>query len=434
MTTKTDDQTTLYSIVNDLGANLMIEAGAGTGKTYALVSRVVALVKAGVRMQHIVAITFTEAAAAELSERIRSRMEQLLDNDHPDNVHDLLAQELNDRARGRIRRAIGELDQAAVQTIHSFAAQLLRDRPLSANLPPGWTPMDAVESAQRFEEQWDQWMDRALGEGADANPELTGALRYLIGVNAGVASWNEIARAFDGNYERLASDGSVPEIDLPAIGETTLRALETLRAQCVNPSDSLFEQMSSAAETLKAVLEVADRPADAVEALEQGAKVDFSGTRGSSAKNWSAPITEIRKQFREEIGQPFDIAVRFAPALAILHHLRQSFALDYVAQRKAEGVATFDDLLVWARDLLRDDEATRRHFQERYTHILIDEFQDTDPLQAEIAFYLAATPDANIAGPNWHTIPLIPGKLFMWATPSSPYTGFVGPTSASPGW
>ena len=413
MTTKTDDQTTLYSIVNDLGANLMIEAGAGTGKTYALVSRVVALVKAGVRMQNIVAITFTEAAAAELSERIRSRMEQLLDNDHPDNVHDLLAQELNDRARGRIRRAIGELDQAAVQTIHSFAAQLLRDRPLPANLPPGWTPMDAVESTQRFEEQWDQWMDRALGEGADANIELTGALRYLIGVNAGVASWNEIARAFDGNYDRLASDGSVPEIDLPAIGETTLRALETLRAQCVNPSDSLFEQMSSAAETVKAIVEVADRPADAARALEQGAKVDFSGTAGSSAKNWSAPITEIRKQFREEIGQPFQIAVRFAPALTILHYLRQSFALDYVAQRKAEGVATFDDLLVWARDLLRDDAPTRRRFQERYTHILIDEFQDTDPLQAEIAFYLAATSDANIAGPNWHTIPLIPGKLFI---------------------
>ena len=413
MTPKTDDQTTLYSIVNDLDANLMIEAGAGTGKTYALVSRVVALVKAGVRMQNIVAITFTEAAAAELSERIRSRMEQLLNNDHPDNVHDLLSQELNDRDRDRIRRAVGELDQAAVQTIHSFAAQLLRDRPLSANLPPGWTPMDAVESAQRFEEQWDQWMDRALGEGADANIELTGALRYLIGVNAGVASWNEIARAFDGNYDRLASDGSVLEIDLPAIGETTLRELETLRAQCVNPSDSLFEQMSFAAETVKAIVEVADRPAEAVEALEQGAKVDFSGTAGSSAKNWSAPITEIRKQFREEIGRPFQIAVRFAPALTILHHLRQSFALDYVAQRKAEGVATFDDLLVWARDLLRDDAPTRRRFQERYTHILIDEFQDTDPLQAEIAFYLAATSDVNIAGPNWHTIPLIPGKLFI---------------------
>ena len=413
MTTKTDDQTTLYSIINDLDANLMIEAGAGTGKTYALVSRVVALVKAGVRMQNIVAITFTEAAAAELSERIRSRMEQLLDDEHPYNAHDLLAQELTNRDRGRIRRAVGELDQAAVQTIHSFAAQLLRDSPLPANLPPGWTPMDAVESAQRFEEQWDQWMDRALGEDAGATPELTGALRYLIGVNAGVGSWNEIARAFDGNYDRLAMEGSVPKIDLRAIAETTLRELETLRAQCLNRSDSLFEQMTGAAETVRAVLEVADRPAAAVEVLEQGARVDYSGTRGASAKNWSDPITEVRKQFREEIGQPFEIAVRFAPALAILRHMRQSFALDYVAQRKAEGVATFDDLLVWARDLLRDDAPTRRHFQERYTHILIDEFQDTDPLQAEIAFYLAATSDANVAGPSWHTIPLTPGKLFI---------------------
>ena len=413
MMTKTDDQTTLYSIINDLDANLMIEAGAGTGKTYALVSRVVALVKAGVRMQNIVAITFTEAAAAELSERIRSRLEQLLDDEHPDNAHDLLAQELTDPARGRIRRAVGELDQAAVQTIHSFAAQLLRDRPLPAKLPPGWTPMDAVESAQRFEGQWDQWMDRALGEDADANPELTGALRYLIGVNAGVGTWNEIARAFDGNYDRLAMAGSFPEIDLRAVAEKTLRELETLRAQCLNRSDNLFEQMTGAAETVRAVLEVADRPAAAVEVLEQGARVDYSGTRGAAAKNWSVPIAEVRKQFREEIGQPFEIAVRFAPALAILHHLRQSFALDYVAQRKAEGVATFDDLLVWARDLLRDDAATRRHFQERYTHILIDEFQDTDPLQAEIAFYLAATSDANVAGPSWHTIPLIPSKLFI---------------------
>ena len=297
MTTKTDDQTTLYSIVNDLGANLMIEAGAGTGKTYALVSRVVALVKAGARMQNIVAITFTEAAAAELSERIRSRMEQLLDDDHLDNVHDLLAQELTDRDRGRISRAVGELDQAAVQTIHSFAAQLLRDRPLPANLPPGWTPMDAVESAQRFEQQWDQWMDRALGEGADANAELTGALRYLIGVNAGVASWNEIARAFDGNCDRLAMEGSVPEIDLRAIAETTLRELETLRAQCVNRSDSLFEQMSAAAETVRAVLEVADRPADAVAALEQGAKIDYSGTRGHPPKAGRLPLRRSASSF-----------------------------------------------------------------------------------------------------------------------------------------
>ena len=148
-------------------------------------------------------------------------------------------------------------------------------------------------------------------------------------------------------------------------------------------------------------------------ALDQGAKVDYSGTKGSSAKNWTAPITEIRKQFREEIGGPFQIAVRCAPALSALQDLRQSFAISYTTQRKAEGVASFDDLLVWARDLLRDDATARQRFQDLYTHILIDEFQDTDPLQAEIAFYLAAQPDADIDGRPWHTVPLTPGKLFI---------------------
>ena len=132
-----NDTGTLKSIINDLHENLMIEAGAGTGKTYALVSRVVALVKCGVRIQEIVAITFTEAAAAELSERIRSRLEQLADRDHPDNANDLLATDLDEIAHGRIVHAIAELDQATIQTIHGFASQLLRDRPLDARMPPG---------------------------------------------------------------------------------------------------------------------------------------------------------------------------------------------------------------------------------------------------------------------------------------------------------
>jgi ATP-dependent helicase/nuclease subunit A len=413
MTTTINDEETLRSIVNDLGANLMVEAGAGTGKTYALVSRVVALVKAGVRMQNIVAITFTDAAAAELSERVRSRMELLLGDGLGDSNEDLLAKDLTEQERGRIRQAVSELDQAAVQTIHSFAAQLLRDRPLSASLPPGWVPLDAVDSTQRFAERWDQWLEGTLGQDPEANPELRESLRYLIGVKAGIGTWRQVAKDFADNYDRLASEGSIAEIDLHALGESTLGELEGLRAQCVNDSDSLFEQISSAIETVTAVLEVADRPLDAIQTLDQGATVDFSGNSGSSNRNWTVPTAEIRKQFREEIGRPFQIAVRCAPALTVLQNLRQSFALRYTAQRKAEGVAFFDDLLVWARDLLRDGGTARRRFQDLYTHILIDEFQDTDPLQAEIAFYLAAMPDANIDGQPWHTVPLTPGKLFI---------------------
>ena len=413
MTTTINDEETLRSIVNDLGANLMVEAGAGTGKTYALVSRVVALVKAGVRMQNIVAITFTDAAAAELSERVRSRMEQLLDDGLEDVDEDLLAKDLTDQERGRIRQAVAELDQAVVQTIHSFAAQLLRERPLSASLLPGWVLLDAVDSTQRFAERWDQWLEGTLGQAPEANLELRESLRYLIGVKAGIGTWRQVAKDFADNYERLANEGSLAEIDLRALAASTLGELEWLRVQCVNDSDSLFEQISAAIETVTAVLEVADRPLDALRALDQGAKVDYSGTKGASARNWTAPIAVIRKQFREDIGGPFQIAVRCTPALTVLQNLRQSFALRYTAQRKAEGVASFDDLLVWARDLLRDDATARRRFQDMYTHVLIDEFQDTDPLQAEIAFYLAAQPDANIDGRSWHTVPLTPGRLFI---------------------
>ena len=160
-----NDIRTLNSIIKNLGENLMIEAGAGTGKTYALVSRVVALVKSGVRMQEIVAITFTEAAAAELSERIRSRLEQLADRDHPDNTEDLLAKDLDDSAHERIVLAIAELDQATIQTIHGFASQLLRDRPLDAGMPPGWVVLDEVEASHLFAERWDQWLEHTLAEG-----------------------------------------------------------------------------------------------------------------------------------------------------------------------------------------------------------------------------------------------------------------------------
>ena len=412
MTTTNNDEETLHSIVNDLGTNLMVEAGAGTGKTYALVSRVVALVKSGVRMQNIVAITFTEAAAAELSERIRSRMEQLLEQGLVDTSEDLLAKGLTKQEKDRIRQAVAELDQATIQTIHSFSAQLLRDRPLSANLPPGWVPLDAVDSTVRFAERWNQWLEFALSQTPEANPELTESLRYLIGVKAGIGRWREVAKAFVDNYERLAIEGSMAEIDLYALAESTLGKLEELLAQCAERSDNLYEQIASAIETVTAVLGVADRPLDAVLAVDQGARVNYSGNVGST-KNWSVAPKEIRDRFREEIGRPFEAAVRCAPAMTVLRDLRRSFALRYTDQRKAEGVASFDDLLVWARDLLRDDAAARRRFQDLYTHILIDEFQDTDPLQAEIAFYLATKADETIDGRQWHTVPLVPGKLFI---------------------
>ena len=409
-TTPTDDQLTLHSIVNDLDANLIVEAGAGTGKTYALVSRALALVKAGIRMENIVAITFTEAAAAELAERIRSRLNQLLDDTHPDNANDPLAENISDAERARIADAVAQLDQASIQTIHSFAAQLLRERPLSAGLPPGWATLDQLESDQRFADQWDEWLATALGNSDGVDKELQDTLRYLLNANAGIARWQTIAKSFSDNSERLRDDDDIADIDLRIVAGNTLDLLQSLADGCSNPNDRLYEQLASAMETVQAVSDAADDWDAAADALATGASVDYSGRVGSP-KIWNRPLGEIRPEFRR-IGKHFQALVKSVPMMPLLRNLRREFAIAYASARKADGVATFDDLLAWARDLLLDDDA-RRHFQSRYTHILVDEFQDTDPLQAEIAFYLAARPDADIHGAAWHTLPLAPGRLFI---------------------
>ena len=407
--TATDEQT-LNRIVNDLSSNLIIEAGAGAGKTYALVSRVVSLVKGGARMRDIVAITFTEAAAAELSERVRSRLEQLLDERSPENAGDPLAKDLTSEEREWLERAVSELDEAAVQTIHSFAAQLLRERPLDAGLPPGWMNLDEIADSERFNERWEAWLESSLARDSDISPELAASLRYLAVSEGDIGKWKTVAQAIREDRHRLPDSDEIVESGLGSVVASTLAALNGLAAECSNPSDKLYQQLSGAIQTVEAVREVEHDPVAAKDALESGERVDYN--KGVGAKsNWAMDPKEVRDKFRAA-GQSFQAAVRFAPLAPMLNELGE-FALRDEVSRKSDGVANFRDLLVWARDMLRDDPAARAQLQRRYSHILIDEFQDTDPLQAEIAFYLAAEPGAAVKERPWHTLRLTPGKLFV---------------------
>ena len=86
--------------------------------------------------------------------------------------------------------------------------------------------------------------------------------------------------------------------------------------------------------------------------------------------------------------------------------------------KAAEGALDFVDLLLRARDLLRDDAEVRRTFRERLSHLFVDEFQDTDPLQAEIVVLLAGAPDADRVSPvDWRDVQPRPGSLFIVGDP-----------------
>ena len=417
----TDDAKTLHCIVHCLEANLLVEAGAGTGKTYALVSRVVALVKSGVRMENIVAITFTEAAAAELCDRIRTRMEQILNPLYRDVEKDPLVLDSekriawSDEELALVRQAISELDRASIQTIHSFAARLLRERPMDVGLPPGWAQRDALAASEDFNEHWNAWLEWALGPADGPGPELQAHLRRLLEAGSQPSQWRSVAEEFNAKRHRLASEESIPEGNLRPVFENALQQIRQLTFHCGNPDDLAYQRLGNAVRSVEIALENADDPNGTLELLDSGT-IGFAaiGSAGSQ-ENWGIDLRKVRSQFnviRGLLATVIQAGPLVKEALPFFHTLRREFAEEFPTRRKADGVATFDDLLVWARDLLLNHDA-RQHLRSRYTRILLDEFQDTDPLQAEIAYYLAAKADAPVGKQPWHTLPLAPCRLFI---------------------
>lgn len=309
------DQPARDAILERLDENMVVEAGAGTGKTRSLVDRVVALIKTGrARLGGVAAITFTESAAAELRARIAESLELAADDSS-----------LSPEQRERCRRAVTELDQASIQTLHSFAGSLLGERPLAAGLPPGFTIRDEIEAEIAFENRWTEWLDMVLDD-----PAAQQALRSALAADMTLKHMRTIADSFHKNYDLVAA----ASFALPAS-----RATED----------------------------------------EQASKL--------------IPVLE----------------------------LLQRFTLDYAEERRAAGHVEFLDMLVLARNLLRDNLPARDHFRARFTHILIDEMQDTDPLQAEIAMFLAektgGRTDPNDRPRDWRKVQPAAGKLFVVGDP-----------------
>ena len=371
-------------IEEDLDATLFVEASAGTGKTTSLVKRVVNLVATGrTTLKKIAAITFTEAAASELRDRVRQGLEVASADASRSMVE-----------RKACARGIEDLDQAAMQTLHSFAATLLHERPLEAKLPPGFETTDEITAGIRFDEEWEDWIDDMLEEDSVLAPHL--ALALTLGMTLG--HLRSTAREFHENYAdiRGKSFDFSPRADGKAV-ETLLKTWPELERLCryskSGDDDTLYLHVQSRSGAVRRLAE-ADRGSPiAYHLLRQ--MLPLKCSRGSQ-KDWQVDpetgtnackvlkerLNELHAATETELDQ-----IKHAVLLPILAGLRE-FALRYAEKRRAEGRAEFHDLLVWVRDLLRDDIQVRDHFRERFTHVLIDEVQDTDPIQAEIAMFL----------------------------------------------
>ncbi len=152
------DQAVRDRIRDDLDVTLVIEAAAGTGKTTALVNRIVSVIGSGRgELARIVAVTFTEKAAGELKLRLRAEIERARQGTEP-----------SSEGRARFDLALKQLEEARIGTIHSFCADLLRERPVEARVDPMFEVAPEDVAGEMFDAAFERWFERILdqpGEG-----------------------------------------------------------------------------------------------------------------------------------------------------------------------------------------------------------------------------------------------------------------------------
>ncbi len=371
------DQRERDRIIRELDTSMLVEAAAGTGKTTEMVNRIVALIEAGkCRRDQLVAVTFTRKAAAEL--------------------------------QGRLREKLDRAEECVIGTIHSFCARLLRERPVEAGVDPDFVELDEDQDAAVREQAWVNFTNELY---AKDDP----ALDTLEELGLTTADLKKSFLTF-AEYPDV-TEWPVPPVELPVLATVVAQLHEYAAHMKQNlPEKEGTDAFCSLWPRVLRMLRTHEltRAADVAEILElfkPGAKI--------TQKNWpngkSQALAEHARwdKFCAEVAEPFLTkwrAHRYAVILPLLHRARQV----YDRQRAAAHALNFQDLLMRAAQLLRDRPDVRRYFRRRFTHLLVDEFQDTDPIQAEVMLLLTAD-DPNER--DWRKCRPVPGSLFVVGDP-----------------
>ncbi len=397
------DDSARRRITADLDATLFVEAGAGTGKTTTLVARVVAHVRAGVPLARVAAITFTEAAAAELRERIRG---------------ELVTAAAGAPGEPLWRRALGELDEAAITTFHGFCQKILLEDPLRAGLPLRVRVLDEIEAELEFQDRFSAFLDALLEEPA-AHSLLAAA--FALGVTT--EHLRDLAWRLEDPGALEPGAGLEDPGDLAATANDAWRSvcdalagLPAFAAHCRDENDRLLWRVRELGGGL-ARLETRGTWLERLRAVAR-LTVPKVGATGRKA-NWTGcDIAEVRDAIEVAraardgaLGRLHDAVLR-----ALVARLAAASRTG-ANERVARGELCFADLLARCGALLRDDADARRAVRERYRHVLVDEFQDTDELQLEI---LRLIGQAEVGGG------LEAGRLFFVGDPKQAIYRFRG--------
>jgi ATP-dependent helicase/nuclease subunit A len=401
------DESARERIRTSLDESLIVEASAGTGKTTELVKRIVAVLGQGkTTIDKIAAVTFTHKAAGELKLRLREELDKerhkapLLDN------------------------ALQRLEEASIGTIHSFCAQILRERPVEARVDPAFEELSEQASHRLYQRSFRAWLEKGL---AKSSPGLRRAfarlarrdswddsmpIEQLQWAGRKLVEWRDYPAPW--SREPFARDEEI---------KTLVRMVRELAEMSAKPrrvTDYLYRSIAPA-RALAGWIEKAEsagaRDYDALEGLllKLGRDLGRNFRKGSGEYGGGAGREDLVLRC-DELRRWIEEFRRRADAdLAVeLREEMRSLVDEYNDRKQRAGKLDFVDLLIAVRDLVRDDAEVRHYLQDRFTHLFIDEFQDTDPLQAEILLLLASDDRHET---DWRRVIPKSGKLFLVGDP-----------------
>jgi ATP-dependent helicase/nuclease subunit A len=407
-------------ITSALDETIVVEAAAGTGKTTALVERIVRVIAAGrAAVGEIVAVTFTEKAAGELKLRIRERLERAR------------AEEPDPDVVARLDRAVQHLEEAHVSTIHGFCADLLRERPVEARVDPAFQVLTEAQATRLFDIAFDRWFQDQLEQPREGlrrslarasrgsrlgDPDDDDRIERLRRSARDLAEW----RDFQAPWSREPFDRSA------AIGRL-LQQLQTLSALSARPSyagDNLYLDTGPVRQLAQEMAPIAqrglrDEELDSLESrlIELRRHREFKRGRKGSGPTYGpgVPRATVLDARASLVASLDDFQLRADADLAAqLHGELLECVSAYETLKRREGALDFLDLLLRARDMVRECADVRHHFQRRFRRLFVDEFQDTDPLQAELLMLLSADDPGES---RWERVRPEPGKIFIVGDP-----------------
>ena len=402
------DQKQRDLILSELDTSMLVEAAAGTGKTTSMVARMVALLRTGecADIRTLSAVTFTRKAAAELRGRFQIELENAVGKS-------------KGKERERLEQALGRVEQCYVGTIHSFCGRLLRERPIEAGVDLAFSEIEPEEDARLRRQAWSEFSNELHLDDSEGLLEELDRLGLQL-------------KDLEKTFIDFADYPDVDEWPSPEPAQTTMdmgKARKELNKYLAHmrkllprlPSEWKNDQLIKAYRDLPRIAAHYDlkQPAQVIELLAS----KFNTNSNMVQKDWKKDGTftgeEAKEErdrwltFRRDVTNPLLehwAELSYGPLLRVMQQGRQVY--DRLRQQK--GQLNYQDLLMGAAGLLRQGAHVREYFARRYTHLLVDEFHDTDPVQAEVMLLLTAT---DAVENDWRKCEPRSGSLFVVGDP-----------------